>query len=222
MDVRIPILEQWQKHRLYKKKLQLYEQQQQNNQKRKVQLQKLKERETKAKIRIKNFTNGWKQKLIDRIHPNRTILIEMLHMNGTVSHYYITSQKHKFSLKGCAYVVDEERKLYCNTSRAYMYRYHEGFSIPFSIDVTADEMKKGLKSAENYDGDADGKGGIKEIQTSFNPSVLKEILKFEYAKGVIQGAEIHDFIKKGLIVGIVTLISVLIHLALSAYKGGWI
>lgn len=181
----------------------------------------LKEREPKKEVVIKSkdilkpkdFKTGWKRRLKDKFRPSKTMLIEMTHMNGTCSHFFLITKVHKFNLSDRSYIVDEERKIYSNTSKIYMLRYHEGFAMPYDVNITSVEMKKALESQSEE---------IQEIKTSYNPSLLKDVLKFEYAKGVIQGAEVHEFIKRSLLIGIVTLIAVLIHLAIAAYKGGWI
>jgi len=161
----------------------------------------------------KNFMKGWKNKLRERFKPSRTMLIEMSHANGTISHFTLSTNIHKFQWNNMAYIVDEDRKLYANTSKVYMLRYHEGFALPYEIEITASKFKKALP-LDNPD--------IKEISTSYNPFVLKDILKFEYAKGVIQGAEVHEFIKKSFLLLIIIGAIQIAHLALAAYKGGWI
>lgn len=150
--------------------------------------------------------------LKDKYRPTQTILVEMLHTNGTVSHYVISSKIHKFNWNNMVYIIDEERKEYCTTSKMFILRYHEGFVLPFSLEVSAIEMKSNLPDDT----------AINEIATSFNPYVLKDVLKFEYAKGVIQGAEVSEFIKRGFIMAIITLVAVMAHFIAAAYKGGWI
>jgi len=169
-----------------------------------------------TKTKKHTFMKGIVKKIKDKFLPSKTYLIEMLHTNGTVSHSIISSQIHKFNYGGSVYLIDEDRKIYCNTTKQYMLRYHEGFAIPFSIEVTSQGLKKGLREHDNYAED------LKEVSTSFNPYVLKDILKFEYAKGVIQGAEVSEFIKRSFILLIIILVLGLVHLALAAYKGGWI
>lgn len=162
-------------------------------------------------ITEKSFRKKWRHRLKDRMFPSKTSLIEMKHINGTLSHFFIKTKVHKFKLQGKIYIIDEDRKIYCNTSQTYMYRYHEGFSVPYEITVTSQDLKKAIPEEES----------IQEIRTSFNPYLLKDVLKFEYARGVIQGAEVHEFIKRSLLVGIITLVAVIVHLIIAAYKGGW-
>ena len=205
----------------YERKLKLFNKADKKAKKRQLKLEKKKQNiwkekeanEARIKLNEQSFRKGWRNKLKDRFAGRRTVLVEMTHTNGTISNYYIKSKIHKFKWGGGEYIIDEEQKVYNNTSQTYMYRFHEGFAAPYAITVSSTSMKESLQ---------DQPAEIKEIATSFNPSVLKDILKFEYAKGVIQGAEIHEFIKKGLIISAITLLAVLIHLGVSAYKGGWI
>ena len=69
-----------------------------------------------------------------------------------------------------------------------MLRYHEGFALPYDVKTSGNSLRKGV--IEHQDPD------LMQIETSFNPYVLKEVLKFEYAKGVIQGAEISETMKR--------------------------
>ena len=170
------------------------------------------EKEKIENLKPKNFKKGFRKALKDRLFSQRTYLIEMNYMNGTCSHHFLKTQAHKFNLDKKTYLIDEERKIYSNTTKVYMLRYHEGFALPYSAEISSMELKKALE----------GKGeDIKEITTSYNPSLLKDVLKFEYAKGVIQGAEVHAFIKRSLLIGIITFIAVIVHLAIAAYKSGW-
>ena len=163
-------------------------------------------------MKEKNFMTGLKNRFYEKFKSANIMLMEMYHTNGTISHFIIATKVHKFEHRGMAYVIDEEKKVYCNSTKMYMLRYHEGFALPFSIDISAQKMKKASKGIQDLD----------EIATSFNPYVLKDVLKFEYAKGVIQGAEVSEFIKRSFFISIVTLLAVLIHLIVNAYKMGWV
>ncbi len=150
-----------------------------------------------------------KNKFLDKFRSTKPFLIEMKFYNGSKSHFVIPVKGHKFEFGGNAYIIDEEMKVFCNTSKMYMLHYHEGFAMPYLNDVSASQLKGGLGEA------------YKEITTSFNPSVLKDILKFEYAKGVIQGAEVHEFIKRSFIISVIILVAVLAHGIVNGYFSGW-
>ena len=47
-------------------------------------------------------------------------------------------------------------------------------------------------------------------------------MKFEYARGVIQGAEIHDYLKKTFFMTIITVVVVVMSLGITAYMSGWV
>lgn len=178
------------------------------------ELQKIKIIKNKAEAdklpKNKTFSRSLKARFLDKFFPSKTFLVEMNHANGTKSHMIIKGQTHKFSYKDCSYVIDEAVKTYCNTSKIYMLQYHEGFVMPFSTRIESQELKKGIPT------------DCADIVTSYNPVVLKEVLKFEYAKGVIQGAEVHDFIRKSFIMLIITLVAVITHFAVNAFKSGWV
>ena len=163
-------------------------------------------------LKPKSFVRSIKSRLQEKFKANKNILIEMNYANGTIGYHLVTAQTHKFNFKGKSYIIDEDRKTFCTTSKMYLLRYHEGFSLPYEVVITSQQLKKSIKDNQE----------VKEITTSFNPSVLKDVLKFEYAKGVIQGAEIHEFIKRSFVVSIIILLAVIIHLGLNAYKSGWI
>lgn len=175
----------------------------------------MKKRKRKEKVkRISKESNpvGKKQEaqtnLINRVLRKRRILAEITFYNGSVSHVILPMSQHKFKYRGSTYIVDEERRVWSNSKKMFLLRYHEGFAMPYQIELSVNKMKKGVEELE--------------ISTAFNPNVLTEILKFEYAKGVIQGAEVHAYIKKSFIIIIITLLIGALHLGLNAFKNGWI
>lgn len=173
----------------------------------KVKAKRIRTKESPVKHRkVRNF----KTKIMERIKPKAVMMIEMYHHNGSVSHLVILTKQHKFNYGGSSYVIDEDTKIWNNSAKMYMLRYHEGFALPFNVEVSANVFKKNLPNH------------VEDVSTSYNPVVLKEVLKFEYAKGVIQGAEVHEFIKRSFIIIILTLGAVLLHFAVNAYKSGWI
>lgn len=170
-------------------------------------------KDTKVKVKRFNlgFLNRMREKWLKRYTDN--IMIEMHHLNGSISNIVLLKDKHKFIYGGNAYIIDEDRKIWNNSSRTYMLRYHEGFALPFEIQISGNTLKKSVR------GNNDNK--ISQIETSFNPYVLRDVLKFEYAKGVIQGAEVSEMIKRAYFLIIITLCGVLAHLIINAVKSGW-
>ena len=161
-----------------------------------------------------NMIKGIKNKILDRFKPSSTILVEMEHFNGTVSQFMLSAKGHKFYYNKKAYIIDEERRKYCVTSKLYKYQYHEGYALPFNHTLTAGELKKGTDDLNDKEIDA--------VSTSYNPYVLVDVLKFEYAKGVIQGASMSEFLKRLFIISIIIMVLTLAHLLLNAVKSGWI
>lgn len=171
-----------------------------------------------SKFKEKEF----KLSLIDRVKVNwlnrgkDVILIEMLHLNGSVSNFLIVKNDHKFVYKNKIYIVDEDRKVWSNTTKYYMFRYHEGFALPYTNEVSSQTLKKGVRDHSEYT------DSLSQIETSFNPFVLKDVLKFEYAKGVIQGAEVSEMLKRAYFLIIISILLAAAHLAVNAIKSGWI
>lgn len=144
---------------------------------------------------------------VSKKKPKR-VLIEMNYASGKVSFFTVVPNDMKFRFMGKEYAVDEGRGKFCSNLGMLMYRYHENFSMPVSWDVASDELLEGVEDLE--------------IRTSFNPAVLRDILKMEYTKGVIRGAEVSEMIKRAFILSILTFALVGVFFAVSAYKGGWI
>lgn len=159
----------------------------------------------------KTFLKGFKNRLKDKFFPSKTLLIEMMHTNGTVSHFIIKSDIYKFKLGERVYLIDEEKKDFNNTTKLYMLRYHEGFALPYKIDISASQFKRSLENKE-----------FDEIKTSFNPFVLRQVLKMEYTNGIIQGAEIMNILKRLFIIIVIVGIISIAHLLIHSYKAGWI
>jgi len=175
---------------------------------------KLISRSTGTVYRLKKpFTFGyWKSKMLKRFKPASLFLIEFTHYNGSIGDYVISTNAHKFSFGKYVYIIDEKRKIYNNTAKMNMLRYHEGFALPYDVSITSKDMHKNIPDDPM----------LSEIATSFNPYVLVDVLKMEYTKGVIQGAEVHDFIKRGMIIALIGALISLGHLMLNAFKSGWI
>ena len=161
------------------------------------------------KLKPKELKNVF-GKFKDRFFPTKTILIEVKHYNGTISNFTIKTDKHKFTYNDCVYIIDEDMKTFCNTSKMYLLRFHEGFALPYKVSVNASEFKKNLP--DDY----------LEISTSYNPWLLKDVLKFEYAKGVIQGGQLPELVKRTFIVGVINLFVILAFFATAAFKLGWV
>jgi hypothetical protein len=160
---------------------------------------------------IKKIKAHW----VDKLRPSSTYLIEMYYSNGTISHLTVSTNGTYFKYNKRSYVIDEERKIYNNSTRLYMLRYHENFALPFSTQISSSELK-GMIPDEFSHTKSDF-----NIRTSFNPSVLIDVLKGEYTKGVIKGAEISQYIKRSFLLMIIVLIAVLLHFLVAAYKMGW-
>ena len=164
----------------------------------------------------KSFLKGFKNKMKDKFSPQSTFFIEMHHYNGTCSDFILKTQGHKFKYKGKVYIIDEEKKTFSNSTRLYKLRYHEGFCMPFSVVVSAQEMKEGIENLSHSDPEIDS------VKTSYNPYILPDILKMEYAKGVIQGAAVSEIIKKLLILTVIILIELTAFFGATAYLSGWL
>ena len=155
-------------------------------------------------------------KIKDLFSPSFTYLIEMNHYNGTISHFIASVKRGTFKHNEGSYIIDESVKIYCNSTKLYMLRYHEGFATPIEFSVNVQELKEMLpdemtRQDSNY-----------KIDTSFNPWVLFDVLKGEYTKGVLAGAEVSVLIKRIFLLSMIVLGAVIIHLGLNAYKSGWI
>jgi len=160
----------------------------------------------RPKERVKRRVSGFFAKFRKR----QRFLVEMHYANGSVQYFIVSYLDRRFMLKGRVYVIDEDVKEWCVNLRLFKLVYHEDFTLPYRSDVSADELMGGVGE------------GNRDIRTSFSPSVLRDVLKFEYVKGVIRGAEVSQLVKRIFIAVIVVLLAVLAHLFINAYKSGWI
>lgn len=161
-------------------------------------------------IKTKKFGTSLKYRFKRRFKSKDLILVEFTFKNGTVDHYIITRDHHKFKLFGNTYIIDEQQKVWNNGSKLFMFRYHEGYALPYYNKVTGDTLI------------AESGRTLPEISTSFNPNVLTGVLKMEYVKGVIQGGELIETVKRIMFVGIITLIIVAVQLVVTAQTQGWV
>jgi len=169
---------------------------------------KIKKEEKPIKAKNKNLMRNIKARILDKFKPQQTYLIEMNYANGTISHFPVLSKHQKFKLGANTYIIDEDRKVYVNSSKIYMLRYHEHFTMPYDVEVNSQDMRKHASS------------NSPQIATSFNPSVLTEVLKGEYVKGVIQSAEGNNT-KQLLMLILLAIIISAAHFLLNASKSGW-
>ena len=167
----------------------------------------------KQKTFMKRFSI---RRIKDMFAPHRTVLVEMNFSNGTVSHYTTKTIRGYIKVKGGVYVVDESVMKYNNTSKLYMLRYHEGFAMPLSWELDAHDLKTRIPD-EMFES-----AGQYHVITSFNPYVLIDVIKGEYTKGVLAGAEVSVILKRSffliIIVGAISMIHFIVHI----YKAGWI
>lgn len=158
-------------------------------------------------VRPTKFWNDIKERTLWRKSPKK-FLIEMTFSNGNVGYMVVRPKDRIWRYKGESYVVVEAAAKWCGTEKKALLRYVEGYALP--VDFSPDAVKHRDTAAAK----------APDIKASFEPSVLREVLRFEYVKAMLRSMS-GGLILIMLIVVIVNFIVAAVHLYLSGKHGKW-
>ena len=161
--------------------------------------------------KMKDFshTKKFKNKMKDKMFPDRAMLINMQMRNGMHRTFFIKPKKGHFTYMRGMYIIDTELRYYNIDAKMYSLDYHQEFPLPIKRNLDPNELKKAVKSS-----------GIYEIENALNPSVLQGFLESKIAEGVMQAQQIDKFLKSMRFMGLITLVVVMAHMLLFMFKTG--
>lgn len=151
--------------------------------------------------------NRIKEQTLWRKSPKK-FLVEMTFSNGNVGFMVVNPIDRIWQYKGESYVVVESAAKWCGTARKAMLRYVEGYCLPVELNPEALVLRDRAAAK------------APDIKASFEPSVLREVLRFEYVKAMLrsQGAIIFIII---LVACFANLLLGGIHLYMDGKFGKW-
>lgn len=133
----------------------------------------------------------------------KKFLVEMTFSNKNVGYLVVKPQDRIWQYQGETYIIVESMAKWCGTAKKALLRYVEGYAMPYETDADAVKMRDAAAAK------------APDIKASFEPSVLREVLRFEYVKAMLrsQAAMIFVFIL------IAVLLNVVLSVALLYYGG---
>jgi hypothetical protein len=157
----------------------------------------------------KFFLTRWLLKRKLKKYPHKMVLINMEHLSGHHSTFFIKEADGGFNLKGRTYQLDAEQKYYNVDFGYYMYDYHELFSLPISRVIPINAIKATVEQDPSV-----------EIEYMVNPTTLKRFVVSKIAEGIMQGQDLPKAIRRiFMIVGINLIITILMLLVVLYMSG---
>lgn len=151
----------------------------------------------------------WKEWYLDKYHTGKIVLIHMELKNGFFSLFTVKEKDDGFVFRGSKYVFSEQNKVYNIDAKLYEFFYHEEICLPISLKIPVTEIKKNIESTEGID-----------VEYAINPATLQRFMTAKIAEGVMRGTQLDEFMRRLQMFLIVTMITVLAHLALFLYASG--
>lgn len=151
----------------------------------------------------------WKKFFTEKLFMDRTILINMELSNGFHKLFMVVERNQGFKYKSKSYVFDDESKYYVMDAKLWCYDFHENFTIPIKRIIPIAAIKKVMES-----------GNITEVENSTNPATLDRFLKAKIAEGIMKGQQLDIVLKQLKLLGIIIMLTVIIHLILFLFKTG--
>jgi len=151
---------------------------------------------------IRGRIREWK----DKHRTTKTMMINMELRNGTHCHFLIILERPYFVFEESVYVIDDDYKYYCTSSKIYMLDYHQDCSLPIRRKFSLNDILSGIKSNDL------------EINNSVNPSTLRRVLDSHIIQSAVKGAELGEWIKFIKTMIIINVIGVILILILTLLK----
>ena len=159
----------------------------------------------RAKLSVKY----WKDVLLERFKPDRTVLINMELVNGMHRSFLVREKKKGFKYKGGMYIFDDDSKYFNIDAKIWSFDFHESYCLPIKRNMPISDIKKVLESAN-----------ISEVEYASNPMTLERFIVSRVAEGIMKGQQLDDFMKQIRLILIITMVSAVIHLFLFMSKTG--
>lgn len=151
----------------------------------------------------------WRDMLRERMHPEKTILVDMELLNGFHREFLVKEKDGGFRYRKNKYIFDNESKYYKIDSKLWCFDYHENFTLPIKRKIPISDIKKTLEHSN-----------ISEVEYATNPSTLERFIVARIAEGIMKGQQIDEFLKQIRLIIIITMVTVIAHLLIFMFKSG--
>jgi len=163
--------------------------------------------------KILNF-RYWKDLMLDKKHPDKTLLINMEMTNGFHRTFLIKQMDNSFKYNGKTYIIDNQLKYYNLDSKLYQLDYHENLTIPAKRNIDVEYILNTLKSRNQIPGK-----NIIPIEAT-NPALIEKFVQSKLLESLMKGGQFIESLKKfGFYLILILAISA-IHFFVFIYASG--
>jgi len=162
----------------------------------------LKTKKSKLSIRY------WRDLMLDRRHPDKTLLINMEMTNGFHRTFIIKNINNQFKYKGSVYIIDNDLKYYNLDSKLYQLDYHENMTIPVKRIIPVDQIKKQVESSKIIP------------SQSINPALIEKFIQSKILESLMKGGQFIESLRKFSFYLIIIMTIGAIHFVLFVYGSG--
>jgi len=150
-----------------------------------------------------------KQKVKDRMNPERTFLVNFELRNGDHTQFFLNTAQDHFDYLGGQYIIDETLKYYNISASHYCLDYKQGFCLPLKRTWNTKAIQETIESS-----------GLIQCGASTNPSSLDQFIKSKIAEGIMKAQEIDEFFKSIKFIVIVTCFASIISCLILVQQSG--
>lgn len=146
----------------------------------------------------RTHVRGVKAKVMDRVKPERTYLINMELRNGMHTTLSINTSKNHFKYAGGVYVIDPQMQYFHVASRTYALDYHQDFTLPIKREFDVKGIQATIKQLGRIDPE--------QITTATNPSALESFMEGKVIEQLMKAQDIDAFFKQMRLIFIIGLV----------------
>ena len=174
------------------------------------QIESSKEPKDVNKLKVnRKFITKIKDFFKDKYFPDKTVLVNMELTNGMHKSWLVIEKNRGFKYKNGLYILDEESKYFNIDAKLWSYDFHENFSLPVRRKIPVTDIKKTLESVD-----------ISEVEYATNPMTLERFVISRVAEGIMKGQQLDEFMRKLMLIMIITMLGTLIHFILFIFASG--
>jgi len=150
----------------------------------------------------------WKDLLMDRRHPDETLLINMEMTNGFHRTFIVRNINNQFTYKKRVYIIDNDLKYYNMDSKLWQLDYHENLTIPVKRSIPVEQIRKSIKAANLIP------------SQSTNPALIEKFIQSKILESLMKGGQFMESLKKFSFYLIIIMTIAVIHFLLFVYGSG--
>jgi len=162
----------------------------------------LKTRKSKLSFRY------WRDLMMDRKHPDQTLLINMEMTNGFHRTFLIRNREGQFKYRNRTYIIDNDLKYFNLDSKLYQLDYHENLTIPVKRIIPVKQIMESIKATK-----------IVPMQST-NPANIEKFILSKVLESLMKGGQFIESLRKFSFYLIIIMSIAVIHFLLFVYGSG--